>query len=430
MHNSSSILLVHPFLVIVICSVVCVSGVQAQQFVLKTQEAGLVAGWQGNGVSVADYDLDGDLDIYFVSRLPSDPLNPRSWSRLYRNNGNGTYTDVAKEAGVRLEFHESGPLGDFGNKYGASWGGYDNDGDPDLFLSNRGPDYLFRNNGNGTFTDVTNVAGLHYSDSPTNPDENTGALWWDPDTDGDLDLYISAWTGKNRYYRNNGNGTFDDLSRQSGLDLNRWTWMAMPTDINRDGLMDLYLANDFGPNTLLIQQIDGTYTDNTDVYQIGDPGESMGVALGDLNGDNLFELFITDVTSFPRSENTLYRATLDPPYLEISEDLGVFRTGWGWGTEFFDADNDGDLDLFLVNGSIKDRDTSNMLFRNHFVETGELVFEDVSESSGTNGFAESHGLVVFDYDADGDLDILVSNYHEPVYLYQNTSPPKTGFRYV
>ena len=142
----------------------------------------------------------------------------------------------------------------FGSKVSASWADYDNDGDPDLFLANVGPEVLFRNNGDGTFTDVANQAGLQVVEQADNEAENVGGLWWDYDVDGFLDLYISSWTGNNRFYRNSGDGTFEDLSTETGLGLADSTWMAMPYDFNTDGLPDLYLANDFGPNQLFLNQ--------------------------------------------------------------------------------------------------------------------------------------------------------------------------------
>ncbi len=403
--------------VLLSCSI-GVDEAHGQRFVLKTREAGFDNGWDGSGVAVADYDMDGDLDLYFVGQKAYDPFNPRSWNRLFRNNGDKTFTDVALEAGVRGENIPPTPHRVFGTKFSSSWADYDGDGDPDLFLTNIGPEVLFRNNGDGTFDDVTEQSGLQALGEYI---ENSASLWWDFDLDGDLDVFISSWSGKNRHYRNLGDGTFENLSVVSGLDVDVRTWMSMTLDMDENGLPDLYLVNDFGPNLLFLQQTDGSWVESSSTYEIGNNKESMGAAFGDANNDGLFDIFITNNAIHTHHLNSFYQASSAPPYFERGVELGLGETDWGWGTEFFDVDHDGDLELFAVNGSALENDTINRLFNNLLVENGVLEFEDVSESSGTDGLAESHGLVVFDYDDDGDLDMLVSNWREPLYLYENVT---------
>jgi len=393
----------------------------AQRFVLRTQEAGFGSAWDGTGVAVADYDLDGDLDVYHVSYKPYDQFDPRSWNRLYRNNGDKTFTEVGLEAGVRGESIPPTTLRVFGNKFGASWVDYDNDGDPDLFLTNIGPEVLFRNNGDGTFEDVTDDAGLQGANAVADLTETSGSLWRDFDLDGDLDVFITSWSGVTRFYSNNGDGTFEDISEVTGLGLDVRSWMSLSDDFNHDGRPDLYLVNDFGPNLLYLNLGNHVWELASDLFEIGGIKESMGASMGDADNDGYYDIFITNNAIHSSQLNSFYRAAATPPYLEIGTELGIGETDWGWGTELFDADNDGDLDIFAVNGSFLERDTPNRLFRNRLIEDGVLSFEDVSVASTTDGLAESHGLVVFDYDDDGDLDMLVSNWREPLYLYENTT---------
>ena len=392
----------------------------AQVFANQTYEAGLDAMWQGHGVGTADYDGDGDLDIYIASRLKHDPFNPRSWNRLYRNDGDGTFTDVTAAAGVRVDFLPDLPVKVFGNKFSVSWADYDRDGDPDLLLTHVGPEVLFRNNGDGTFTNVADEAGLNAGA----PDEfeTAGATWWDYDLDGWLDLYLSSWNGPNRFYRNRGDGTFEDVGAQTGMDDEARTWMSLSWDINRDGLPDLYLANDFGPNTLYVNEGGGLFTDASLEWGLADEGESMGLALGDVSGDDYPDLYITN--NAVREDallNTFFLGANQGPLEDRAAAFNVSNTDWAWGTEFFDGDLDGDLDLFVVNGALLERNTPNRYFRNMLVEEGALRWMDVSSSSQADGRAESHGLLVFDMDEDGDPDLLITNWDEPLYLLVNQS---------
>ncbi|MDA0378405.1 MAG: CRTAC1 family protein, partial [Bacteroidetes bacterium] len=399
---------------------------QAQVFVNRTFDAGLDRMWQGNGVATADYDGDGWLDVYLVSRLTHEAGNARSWNRLYRNNRDGTFTETTLEAGVRVDFLPALPATIFGNKSGAAWGDYDRDGDPDLFLTHVGPEVLFRNNGDGTFTDVANEAGLNRPDAATDESETSGATWWDFDLDGYLDLYVSSWTGRNAFYRNNGNGTFTDIGQETGLDLEDRTWMSLPWDVDLDGWPDLYLANDFGPNRLFRNNGNGMFTDVTAQWGLGDEGESMGLALGDVSGDGWPDLFITNnaVRGGGVLANTFFLGAASGPLQDVAAQYGIENTDWAWGTEFSDLDLDGDLDLLVVNGAFLERNTPNRFFRNMTKEEGVFRFEDVSGPSGVDGRAESHGLLVFDPNNDGALDLLVTNWGEPLYFLVHPGPAK------
>ena len=397
----------------------------AQSFHLKTDVAGISNNGVRdlNGVSVADYDGDGDLDIYMVSYWQYSELLPRTWNRLFQNQGDGTFLDVTDEAGVHSKV--SGyDRGGMGNKFGASWGDYDNDGDPDLFLTQIGPNILYKNNGDGTFTEVTREAGLFLDD----PGHASSSLWWDFDIDGDLDLYVSVWGGPDRsnyFYENMGDGTFADITALTGTGDAGYTWTTVPIDGNNDGLFDLYVVNDFGANTFYVNQGDKTFSEATAEFGLEDEGHGMGVTTGDYNNDGFFDIYLTNIAEhYP---NPLFLNTGTGSFVNKAEELNVHDAGWAWGTEFFDCDNDGDLDLYVANGFLVEPGT-NHLFTNQLVEQNVPTFQDVSSASGTNGGAEARGLVVFDYDNDGDKDMLVANWREAPYLYTNEGASKNWLK--
>ncbi len=388
----------------------------SQTFSLKTAAAGLTDAVNTNGVAVADYDGDGDLDAYFVAVKQYDPIDPTTWNRLYRNNGNGTFSDMTIAAGVSAVPSEGYTPGPMGNKFGASWGDYDRDGDPDLFLSQVGPDILYRNNGDGSFSDVTAEAGVA---GLTGPDDNfadASALWWDHDLDGDLDLYVSSWTGANRMYRNLGNGSFQDISVESGLADEGRTWSSVPLDVNDDGLLDLYVVNDFGANRFYVNHTDSHFTEETAAYGLEDIGNGMGVAVGDYDNNGTFDIYVTNISYI--FSNPLFSNDGRGHFTDVAEQVGVSDPGWSWGTEFFDADHDGDQDLYVATGFV-DRVFTNHFFSNTLFESSHPVFKDVSNATNTADPNSCRAMAVFDYDNDGDLDMLVANWFSAPTLLEN-----------
>jgi hypothetical protein len=362
-----------------------------------------------NGVSVADYDQDGDLDIYLVCIHRFQEGNSQTWSRLLRNNGQDGFEDVTAESKLLFQ-NETLRNGWMGDRMGASWGDYDNDGYPDLFLSNDGGDELWHNEGNGQFKNVTQRSGIEgcldcYS---------SNGLWWDYDLDGDLDLYVSDWLKVNRLHRNEGDGIFIDVSEVSGLNDPSKTWASIPIDVNKDTYPDLYVVNDFGANILFLNDQAGGFNEATAEYGLEDIGDGMGVDISDYNNDGNFDIYVTNI--YDAHPNPFFVGSEEGTFKDLAFDVGIENTGWGWGARFFDADNDLDEDLYVVNGMNLSQGRGN---RNVFFENEEGMFNDISQSLGVNSASMGRGLEVFDYDNDGDLDMLVGNRETNLALYKN-----------
>ncbi|MDT5155688.1 MAG: enediyne biosynthesis protein [Acidobacteriota bacterium] len=320
----------------------------------------------GAGCAFFDYDNDGWMDIYLVNSGPSDFFTPKSplKNALYHNNHDGTFTDVTDKAGVAG--------GTFG--MGAAAGDYDGDGWQDLFVTAYGRNILYRNNGNGTFTDMTAKAGL------TSPGWSTCAVWFDYDDDGKLDLFVSSFVqytkemscGNNRlgqkYYciprvfkpmpsqlfHNNGDGTFTDVSKGSGIAGSPGkSFGAVATDVNNDGRMDLFVANDTMPNFLFLNKGGGKFEEvglpaGVAYSDAGSPRSGMGVDAADYDGDGWQDLFVANID---QELFSLYHNQKDGTYVDEPGEIGpATRLLSGWGLKFFDYDNDGDLDLLLANG--------------------------------------------------------------------------------
>lgn len=409
----------------------------------------------GPGCAFLDYDNDGWMDIFLVNSGPSDFWKPTKPVRnaLYRNNRDGTFTDVTEEAGVA------------GTQFGmgVAVGDYDNDGWPDILVTAYGKCTLYKNNHNGTFTDVTEHAGL------ATPGWTTSAVWFDYNGDGRLDLFVCSFVdyrgvrklecgnnqlGRNYYcvprvfsptasflYHNNGDGTFSEVSKGTDIATALGKGLGVvATDINNDGRMDLFVANDTVQNFLFVNRgpgSDGRWRWDEIALQSGvgfsangRTRSGMGVDAGDLDGDGWQDLFVANVD---HEMYSVYINNKDESFHDASEKLGVAhdtRLMSGWGLKYFDYDNDGTVDLVLANGHPDDMiDSYSMqvkykepLLLYHQREDG--VLQNVTESAGPafqTAFS-ARGLAVGDFDNDGALDILVGiNGGPPVLLKNNAA---------
>ncbi len=412
------------------------------------------------GVAMFDFDNDGRLDIYLVNSYTVEAAlakKPRPPAALYRNPGNGKFEDVAMKAGVA----------DPGWAMGVSVADYDNDGDDDLFVTCFGPDKLYRNLGNGKFEDVTAKAGV------SDPRFSTGSAWGDYDRDGDLDLFVANYVdfklddlpqfGKGQLcqyrnipvqcgprglpgagdalYRNNGDGTFTDVSKQAKVDdLNGYYGMGvMWTDFDDDGWIDIYVANDATPNYAYRNNHDGTFTEmglmlGVAVDENGVEQGSMGVSIGDYDRDGRFDLI---VTNFADQYNTIYHKNADGTFTDLSRATKTAEASMpyvGWGVKFFDYDHDGWLDLLVVNGHVYPQIEGaypggeyrqhKLFYRNLRNGTFADISNDVGEAMKER--RASRGAAFGDYDEDGDLDVVVNDLDGPPMLLRNDGGAHAG----
>jgi enediyne biosynthesis protein E4 len=398
------------------------------------------------GIALFDYDNDGDLDAYLVNSLTVDLVKSKGKTKsdLYRNDGDGKFTEVSVKAGVN----------DIGWGMGVAVGDYNNDGFEDLYVTCLGPDHLLKNNGNGTFTDVTARAGVN------DPRWTTGASFVDYDQDGDLDLFVSNYVdfdinnlpefgqGKtcqykaiavqcgprglkgagDSLYRNNGNGTFTDVSKQAGvMDANGYYGLGIITsDFDDDGLVDIFVANDSTPNFHYRNKGNGVFeeigfTAGTAVNENGSEQGSMGVTAGDYDHDGKIDLFITN---FADEYNTLYHNDGKNSFTDLSHAARVAAVSLpyvGWGTKFFDYDNDGWVDLFVANGHVYPQLPAyrqpRLLHRNN----RDGTFTETSAEFGTvlTENRASRGVAFGDIDNDGDVDLLIADLDGPPQLLRN-----------
>ncbi|MCI0417504.1 CRTAC1 family protein [bacterium] len=414
----------------------------------------------GNGILVLDYDSDDDLDLYFVNayRFPKRGQEEPHSNVLYRNDSSMKFTDVTSAAGVGAAVYgQGGCVGDI-----------DNDGKPDMYVTNFGSDILYRNNGNGTFSDWTAKANLQDSRW------SIGCTFFDADNDGDQDLYVAnyieaswkevhearrtrLWRGKvevldgpkglpgsgNLFYLNNGKGVFTESTEKAGLKAGSafYSMGVVSFDYDNDGDIDIYVANDSTPNCLYRNRGNGTFeevaTPGGVAYNAnGQEQGSMGVDFGDYNNDGWFDLL---VTNFANDYYTLYRNLGRGLFQDESFAAGIAVPTFvplGWGSLFLDVDNDSDLDLFFSNGHIYpqvDQDKSlhetyrqkNQLFLN---EKGK--FKEITDHVGPDfqTLKSGRGAACVDLDNDGDLDIVISNQDAAPTLLENRS--KTGNHWI
>jgi enediyne biosynthesis protein E4 len=395
----------------------------------------------GCGAAFFDYDQDDWVDIFLVNgwRLEGFPKGHEPVCHLFKNNRDGTFTDVTLKAGLaRSGWGQACCVGD-----------YNNDGWNDLFISYYGQNALFRNNGNGTFTEVTREAGLMQHRLRW----NSGCCFVDYDKDGHLDLFVGNYIdldlkttptpeeasctykgiqvacgppglegGKNLLYHNNGDGTFTDVSEKAGMGsaLGTYALSCVAADLDNDGWPDIYVANDSTSATFYVNQKDGTFKDQAIEAGVayspdGKPQAGMGVSVGDYNRDGLLDLV---KTNFAGDTDSLYMNLGDGSFDDrtYQAGLGINTRLLGWGVSFIDIDNDGWLDILIANGHVyPEVDGTQVdaayaerkyLYRN--LRNGQ--FEDVSMigGSGVTAAAKARGFAVGDYDNDGDLDAVVN----------------------
>lgn len=391
----------------------------AQSFEQVQNASGLGILENNNGVAVADYDNDLDLDIFVVALAQDVEGDERTHSRLFRNNNNGTFTDVTTEVGLTNLLPFNSLLDDFfglkGYKHAVSWGDYNNDGFPDLLFTHAQKLQLFINQ-NGIFTEVTEGVGLDTDSSC----RYTGATWFDYNNDGFLDIYVNDWDfcETNSLYLNNGNGTFTNTTIETNMQDSDGlaSYTALPIDINDDGWMDLYVSNDFNkPNSLFVNNNGDNFNNQAESFGLNNMIDDMGIAISDYNLDGDFDIFITGI-----DENSLLVNDGTNTFSNATVANNITETGWAWGTRFADFDLDGDEDLIIVNGfEFEERSTERNVYYKNVTSEGMSGFEDVSEALNFNALTVSVEAIDWDYDNDGDLDIYVTNADQPSVLYEN-----------
>ena len=420
-------------------------GVMSKKYIIEAK---------GSGIAFFDYDHDGWLDIYLTNGMRLEETyapGQGPTSHLFKNNRDGTFTDVTERSGLART----------GWGVGVSVGDYDNDGWDDLFCTTWGHNILFHNNGDGTFTDVTKKAGLYEERVRW----GSGCCWLDYDRDGFLDLFVGNYIefdqskvpapgattncqwkgipvmcgprglpgGSNILYRNNGEGTFTDVSEKSGIlkPGPRYSITAVSYDFDNDGWPDIYVAVDSEPSILFHNNHDGTFTDiavmaGCAYNEDGQEQAGMGVGVADYDCDGWFDIF---KTNFADDTSDLYRNNGDGTFTDVTfaSGIGVNTQYVGWGTGFLDYDNDGWPDIIQINGHVyPEIDNQHLgatfkvpriVYRN----LGNGKFKDVSAQLGP-GISEkfsSRGCALGDYDNDGDIDVLVLNMNDPPSLLRN-----------
>ena len=406
----------------------------------------------GSGVALFDYNNDGALDVLHIRFPPPGKADAPAPNQLFQQQPDGTYVDVTKVAGIGHE----------GYGQGVAIGDVDNDGDADVYVTNYGADVFYRNNGDGTF--ALEAVGL------SNEAWGTSATFGDYDRDGDLDLYVANYVqfdpemvcrGKHsapdycnpkvfepatdRLFRNNGDGSFTDVTEPAGIAAMSGRGLGVVClDLTGDGWADFFVANDGEANQLWVNQTDGTFAEEAILHGLafnayGQPEGSMGIAVGDVNGDTLPDLFATHLSG---ETNTLYIASILSVFTDMTEVVGFAGRDLRWtgfGCGFLDFDNDADLDIALVNGRVKRGEIlggaavgkfwnfyaePNLLFQNNH-QFPTTHFSDVSSRAPdfTERVEVSRGMAFGDIDRDGDIDMVVSSLDNRLRFFRNDAPP-------
>jgi enediyne biosynthesis protein E4 len=424
--------------------------------------AKIMAGYTALGAAAAVADFDGDgFDDVFTTDSAAKGKN-----RLYRNNGNFTFTDVAESAGIANGNDDTNATAD------AVWFDFNNDGRPDLYLVRFGRSLLYQNMGGGKFKEITKPAGLdRYANAIT-------AIAFDYDHDGWLDLFVGSYfqpinlfnpntprffpesfeTAQNgggvTVYRNNHNGTFTDLTKQAGLAQSGWTLDLGHGDADNDGWDDLYVACDFGTDHFFRNKGNGAFEDITEKAIGIDTKKGMNVDWGDYDNDGLLDIYVTNITDdYMREGNFMWHNNGNLTFSDVSRETATYDTGWGWGAKFFDYDNDGWQDLYVVNGWVSagkdsyvpdifamvtqpgidfadarnwpamgNKSLSGYQKKRLFHNDKGHIFKDEAPRHGMDSTLDGRGVAVADFDNDGRLDLFISNASAEPKLYHNQMP--------
>ncbi|RIK79132.1 MAG: hypothetical protein DCC67_10850 [Planctomycetota bacterium] len=380
---------------------------------------------QSGGAAAGDFDGDGWVDLYVTRYFDSDVL--------YRNNRDGTFSDVTLTAFP----------GGVGNRQtnGAAWGDVDNDGDLDLAVAtlNESRHLLYINDGLGRFAEEGATRGVHVTGEPLT--SGTSVSMGDYDRDGYLDMYIAEWRGftadsipaQARLFRNLGAeapGHFSDVTASAGVAMDVVSWPLAGkslsftprfSDLDRDGHTDIAVASDSKTTRLSWNNGDGTFVNGTAAAGIATGTNDMGFTLADFNRDGWLDWFVTSIgrgTGVHPSGNRLFLNNGNRTFTDVTQAAGVREGGWGWGAEALDFDNDGDLDIAHTNGMGIAAPDRTMLLR-HTGDFAAPQFVDASAESGITDAGQGRGLLTLDYDRDGDLDLFIVNFGEPPILYRN-----------
>lgn len=415
----------------------------------------------GASVAVSDYNQSGCQSFYVTNSAIG------SKNALYRNNCDGTFTEVAEQLGLA-------DLNASGASVGAVWADYNNSGCQSLYVYRWGKSELFRNNCDGTFTRVTDEAGVGYVGYPGK------AIWWDFNRDGCLDLYLGNYFrpdadlwhlsstkflhddferarngARNVAYRNDCNGTFTDVGPELGLDDPGWTLAVGAADVNDDGWPDLYLANDFGPDRLFLNREGKKFDLVQQQRGISDDSyKSMNVEFGDLFGDGRLAIYVTDITKpgFLLEGNMLWRNLGNDRWENAAKALNVAHCGWGWAAKMYDPDNSGSLSIFTTNGFVSGEKKKEYWYdlgimattpgvmvedsRNWpemggmslsgyepkclFHNDGNGAFTDIATKVGITSTYDGRGVAVTDLFNRGSLDLILANQNAPLQIYKST----------
>jgi hypothetical protein len=414
----------------------------------------------GAAVAVGDYDNDGYEDLFITDSENGKP------NHLFHNNHDGTFTDVAQEAGVAGGNDALNIVSD------AIWFDYDNDGLPDLLVARFGTPILYHNEGHGKFRDVTARSGLNKFGNAI------AVIAFDYDNDGNLDLLFGNYFqpvnlldlkdphvlpnnldgatngGGVTLWHNTGRGTFEDVTDKAGLgNVTGWTLDLGHGDFNNDGLQDIYMACDFGTDHIFLNNGDGTFREVTEKATGWDTKKGMNVDVADYNNDGWLDIYVTNIyDDYMKECAMLWQNMGDGTFSDVSQEVGVCDTGWGWAAKFADFDNDGWQDLFVVNGlrsagpenylplllpmlttpgidfsdvnnwpDIENRTWSGYQRKRLFHNLGDATFREIGADAGVNNDKDGRGIGVIDLDNDGRLDLVETNADQAPIVYHNVS---------